>query len=184
KTPTPITAMQAGSVHARFAAKSQHILHRDDAKTRGRAQGSADECPVDAVVGLADICFGIAPLVISGSGVPPSNDRVVIVGAGVHDFSCSAVRQVHVRALVAESELQYGHARDLQTIPERVYFGSDVAEIFGEERQSAEGFAEFHEEIIARSIDPAAIDCRWIAGGNFPELVESAEVIEADVVAV
>ena len=52
-------------------------------------------------------------------GVPPSLRRVVVVRAGVgHCVPRELLRQVHVRALVAESELQHLHARHSQLQPQ------------------------------------------------------------------
>ena len=42
----------------------------------------------------------------------------------------------------AESELQYGHARNFVILAQGVNVGSDVAEIFGEKRQAAERLAQ------------------------------------------
>src|SRR5215468_5705536 len=61
--------------------------------------------------------------------------------------------------------------------------GCDIAQVLGEERQSAEGFAYFREQVISGPVDPAAVDGGRLAGVNLPELLEAAEVIEADVVA-
>ena len=71
---------------------------------------------MDTVIAAADVGVGITALVICGAGIPPSDDRVVIMRARVHDFSCGTVRQVHVRAFIAEPELQHSHTRHLQPI--------------------------------------------------------------------
>src|SRR2546430_14783920 len=68
-------------------------------------------------------------------------------------------------------------------LAEGVDFGSDVTQVFSEEGQSAQGFAQLVEKIILGTIHPAAIDCGRLVGRNLPELFESAKVIEADVVA-
>ena len=85
----------------------------------------------------AEVRFGVTTLVLGGPGLPPSDDRIVIVRAGVHHFSHSPVGQVHVRAFVAKTELQNRHARDLQAISQCVHFRRDIAEILGEEGQAA-----------------------------------------------
>ena len=72
----------------------------------------------------------------------------------------------------------------LQALAKCVHLWSDVAEIFREERQSAESFAEFHKKIIARAVDPAAVDSRSVTRGNLPELVEAPEVIQPNVIKV
>src|SRR5579862_7112297 len=40
------------------------------------------------------------------------------------------------------------------------------------------------EQIVPRAIDPASVDGGGIGGGNLPELIETAEVIETNVVAI
>ena len=104
--------------------------------------------------------------------------------AGVNDFCGGAVRQVDVRAFIAESELQHGHTGNLQSFAQGVNFGSDVAEIFREKRQATERLAKFLEQVVTRAIHPAAVDGGGIGCRNFPELVEAAEMIEPHVIAI
>ena len=40
------------------------------------------------------------------------------------------------------------------------------------------------QKIIARTVDPATVDSCSVTGGNLPELIESAEVIQPNVIAV
>ena len=51
--------------------------------------------------------LGIAAFVVGGARVPPANHGVVIMRPGVNNFSCGAMRQIHVRAFVAETKLQH-----------------------------------------------------------------------------
>ena len=51
---------------------------------------------------------------LGGAAGPPSHEGVVIVGAGVDDFSGGTMRQVNVSAFIAKTKLQDGHAGDLQ----------------------------------------------------------------------
>src|SRR4029077_158355 len=44
-------------------------------------------------------------------------------------------------------------------------------------------FAELVEEFILGTIHPAAMNRRWLLSGNLPELLEAAEMIEANVIA-
>ena len=73
---------------------------------------------------------------------------------------------------------------NLQPLAQGVNFRSNVAEVFGEEWQAAQSFAKFVEEIIPRAIDPSSVDRGRIVRRNLPELIEAAEVIEANVVAI
>ena len=185
KSPPPVAAVEAGSIHARFAAEAEYVLQRRDAQAGNGRLCGADEGPVNAVIAAAHIGFGVAAFVLGGGGVPPSDGGIVVMSAGVDDsFVVAAMGQIHVRAFVSEAELEHGHARNLQALAQRVDFRRDVAEVFGEERQSAEGFTQFVEEVVFGSIDPASTDRGGVCTRYLPELVESAEVIEADVVAV
>src|SRR6478752_703935 len=64
-----------------------------------------------------------------------------------------------------------------------MHLGCNETKILREERQPAQGFAQLQKEVVARALDPAAVYSGRIARGNFPELVEAAKMIEADVVA-
>ncbi len=80
------------------------------------------------------------------------------MSAGVDDaVRREAVRQVDVSAGVAEAELQHGDPRNLVTLAQGVHFGSDVAQVFGEEWQAAQRVAQLVEQFILRAIHPAAV---------------------------
>src|SRR5579863_1214613 len=104
--------------------------------------------------------------------------------AGVNNFSRGTVREIDVRALVAEAELQHRHAGNLQPFAQGMHFGSDVTEIFREKWQPAQGLAKFLKQVIARTINPAAIYRGRLGRRNLPELVEATEMIEPHVVAI
>ena len=65
-------------------------------------------------------------------------------------------------------------------VAERVDFGRDEAEVFGDQRQGAQGGFESAEELEAGSFDPLAVDRRFFFGGDGPVGLEAAEVVEAD----
>ena len=139
---------------------------------------------MNAVFAASNIRLGITALVLCRAGLPPACHGVVVMRAGIDDLALGAVRQVDVRAFVSETKLQNGHSRNLQPVPQGVDLRSDVAQVFSKERQAAQRLAELQEEVVARPIHPATVHSRGIRRGNFPELVESPEVIEADVVTV
>jgi len=144
----------------------------------------ADHAPVHPVGAWTDVGFDRAALIIIPDRIPPAERGVVIVGTGINDAICrQAMRQVIVRALISKTELQHRHAGNLQALSQRVNFGRDVAEIFGEERQASQSFAKLVEEIVSGAIDPAAIYGSGLVRRNLPELIEAAEVIQADLVA-
>ncbi len=66
---------------------------------------------------------------------------------------------------------------------ERVDFRGDVAEVFGDEGQSAEFVLEGAKQIKVGSGRPVAVDRGWVLGRNLPAGLETAEVVEADDVA-
>ena len=66
--PSPVAAMQAGSVHARLAAQSKHILQRNDAQARGRALRRADKRPMNSILAAPQISLGVAAFVLGRAG--------------------------------------------------------------------------------------------------------------------
>src|SRR5579863_9793467 len=145
ETPAPVIPIKAGRVHARFAPQAEDVLQRNDTEARRRAIGCTNEGPVDAVIAAPDVSFSVPAFVIRGAGIPPADNGVVVVGAGVNDFARGAMRQIHVGSFVAEAELQNCHAGNLQALSQGVNFGRDVAKVFRKEWQSTESFAEFDE---------------------------------------
>src|SRR5579864_2098656 len=93
------------------------------------------------------------------------------------------MRQIGVGSNVSECELQHGHSGDVVTIAQRNHIGSNEAEVFGEKRQSPELIAHFIEELVSRPIHPAAANRGRLIGGNFPELCETAKMVEPNEVA-
>ena len=136
KAPLPIPAMQAGCIHASLAAQAQHILQRDQRELRWRGLRRSDERPMNPIVAAAQIGLCVAPFAICSSSPEPAHRRVIIVSSGINDFAHGTMRQIHVRAFVPESELQHRNARNLQSLPQRVYRRCDVTQVFREERQA------------------------------------------------
>ena len=126
-------------------------------QVRHRSQGRANERPVHAVFADSQISRRQLLFFFGGAGIPPANGGVVVVGAGVdHGIGLVAVRQVHVRAAIAESELQDLHARDVQPLAQLVHFGSDVAKVFGDERQLAQrALASAWNKLGVRALSPS-----------------------------
>src|SRR5690349_14271211 len=86
-------------------------------------------------------------------------------------------------AYITESKLQHRHSRDVMAIAQCDHVGSNQAKVFGKKRQSTEFLPDPVKQFIARTIDPTSVDCGRFAGRNFPELCESAKVVEPDEVA-
>src|SRR5215467_4252457 len=142
KAPSPIAAVQAGSIHAGIAAEAHHVLQGDDAKAGRGAVRGANEGPMDAVFRASDIRFRVAAFMIGCRRAPPTEDGVIVVSSGVDDLARGSMRKVDVRPFVAETELQHRHARNLEAIAQGVNFGCDVAQILGEEGQATQGFPQ------------------------------------------
>src|SRR5258706_9407136 len=184
KTPLPIPAVQAWRIHAGFAAQAQHILQRDEAKIGHRALRRANEPPMNSILAASKIGFRIAPFVIGSAGAEPAHGSVIVVRSRVDDLAAGTMRQIHVRTLVAETELQHRHPRNLQALPQRMNLRRNVAEIFCKKRQASKSLAQLVKQIVPRTIHPTPVYRSGIGRGNLPELVEPAEMVDPDVVAV
>src|ERR1022692_956077 len=136
KTPLPVPSMQAGRIHAGLAAQAEYILQGDKGKLGCRGLRRADECPMNPIIAASKIRLRIAPLMIGRPGMEPANRRVVVVRSGINDLAGGAMRQIHVRALVAKAELQDGKPWYLQALPQSVNLRRDVAQILREEWQA------------------------------------------------
>src|ERR1700722_10764917 len=97
---------------------------------------------MNSIFATSQIGFRTATFMLGGAGLEPADGCIIVVRSGIDDLARGAMRQIHVRTLVAEAELQHRHTRNLQPFPQSVHFGIDVAEIFGEKWQSAESFAQ------------------------------------------
>src|SRR5256885_16439111 len=60
----------------------------------------------------------------------------------------------------------------------------DIAQVLGKKWKSTECFADPLEQVVVRSVYPTAIDGGFFLCGNFPELREATEMIEANVIEV
>src|ERR1700731_3171194 len=139
---------------------------------------------MNAVVAAAKITFGITAFLVGSSRVEPSYRRVVIVRSRVNYFARGAVRQVHARAFVAETELQHSESGNLQPLAQCMHSRRDVAQILREERQTSESLTQLVKQIVPRTIHPSAVNRSRIRSWNLPELVESSEMIKPYVVAI
>jgi len=120
--------------------------------------------------------------------LPPAARRVVVVRAGVDDgIDFVVVRQVGVAGIAVEGELQDAHPRQTDRLPQGIHFRRDDPEVLGNDRQAPLAVAEFAahggEDRFAPSRSPLAVDCRLGSGGNLPERLEAAEVIDANDIA-
>src|ERR1019366_977558 len=158
KTPAPVPFSAAGYIHARIASEPQRILHRQYAEAGNGAGGSANHCPIDAVVASvfiftsvriftsAQVRFHLLAFVFRCTRFPPAEQRVVVVRSGVDNLlGGESVRQMGMRANVAKAKLQHGHAGNLQALTEFMHVRGDVSKIFGEKGQPAQSLAQLHE---------------------------------------
>ncbi len=136
----------AGHIHTRIASQPQRILQRHHAKAGNGIGGGANHRPVDAVVTWAQVRFHLLTFVFGCVRLPPADQRVVVVRAGVYDLlGGESVRQMGVRANIAKAKLQHGHAGNFEAFAQGIYVGRDVSEILGEEREPAQGLAQLQE---------------------------------------
>src|SRR5215471_10445884 len=84
---------------------------------------------------------------------------------------------------IIEAELHHRHAGDIEMVPQGVDLRRNESQVFGEERQPPQRFAQFVEDFLLRPIHPSTMDGGGLVRGNLPELLKTAEMIEADVVA-
>src|ERR1700683_3874096 len=100
--PPPVSAVLARSIHAGLAAQADHILHREQGELGRRCLRRPDERPVNFIVTAAEISFRVAAFMLGASRVEPAYCRVIVMRSRVNNFAGSAMRQIHVRALIAK----------------------------------------------------------------------------------
>ena len=141
--------------------------------------------PVAACIGQRPVALPheLLPLVLVGnalSGVQKADHGVVVVGARVHDAALvKAMRQVRLRP-VGEGKRQHAHARKREGVAQRLDLGCHDAEIFGDERQVAQGFAGATEEVVPGRLHEASFTRAGRTRRNLPIAMEADEVVEAD----
>src|SRR5262245_51806815 len=96
KPPSPVAAVKAWCVHARFAAEAQHILQRDYAQARYRTLSSSNQGPVNAIFGTSEIGLGGTTFLFGGATLPPALCRVVVVRSGIdNDIGSELLWKIH-----------------------------------------------------------------------------------------
>ena len=141
--PTKISVSDAGSVEPAFAAQSQHILQRNHRQARHRLLRQTNERPVNPVFARPYISLNRPPLALRNARLPPAQRGVVIVSAGVDDaIGRETMRQINMGAGIGETKLQHRQSGNLVTLPQRMHLGRDVAQVFGEKRQPAQGVTQ------------------------------------------
>src|SRR6056297_3631598 len=114
--------------------------------------------------------------VVRAAGEPAAG-RIVVVRAGVADAVRGHLVRREIR--VRDGELQHDHPREIVTLAQRLYLGSDDAEILGHDGQLAE-FAPYRlEDAVAGAGNPGAVPGRLRPGRYRPVGLEAAEVVDA-----
>src|SRR5215813_1745649 len=192
--PTPVAAFSGRHVHPGPAAQAQHVLQRNDRGVGDRAERQPDEIPVDLAAVRAQILQGqvaltrhfvVAARAQAGAFAgEPADGGVVVVSAGVDDAVLDVViRLVRVGLRVrAESELQDLHSGKIELITQSYHLVSDVAEVFGDDRQVAfvERAFDLLEKVGARPFLPPAVDRRSFARRDGPIFFKAAEMIKPE----
>src|ERR1700722_10028795 len=105
QTPLPVSAVHAGCVHTSFACQPKHVLHGYEREIGDRVQRPPDKRPLNPIFATSQIGFRIATFMLGGAGLEPADGCIVVVRSGIDDLARGAMRQIHVRTLVAEAEL-------------------------------------------------------------------------------
>src|SRR5262245_46401638 len=194
EAPAPVAAFAGRHVHPGLAAQTQHVLQRNDRCVGDRAERQPDEIPVDLTAVRAQILqsqgaltrhFVVAARAQAGAFAgEPADGGVIVVRAGVDDAVLDVViRLVRVGLRVrAESELQDLHSGKIELITQRDHLVSDVAEVFGDDRQiaSVERAFDLLEKVGARPFLPPAVDRRSFARRDGPIFFKAAEMIKPE----
>src|ERR1700761_169965 len=99
--------------------------------------------------------------------LPPAQRGVVIVGPGVDNgVGYITMGQVVVRCPVAETKLQDAHAGQIKLLAQLIDLMRDQPQIFGDEWQRSQLLAKRGEELSARSLDPLAVNGRFVLRRN------------------
>src|SRR5271165_320567 len=85
-----------------------------------------------------------------------------------------------VRAAIRESELKNPHAGKIKLLAQGVYRGGNHSQVFRDKREAAQLVAQTLKELCSRRLDPLAVYRGCVLGGNRPEGLKSAEVVEAN----
>src|SRR5215471_16655179 len=88
-----------------------------------------------------------------------------------------------MRSRIPKTELQDTHSWHLKSVAQLFHFGSNRSQILGNEWKIAQRLPQSVKKVVLRSLSPASIDRSFFVRRNLPVRFESAEVIEADDVA-
>ena len=129
---------------------------------------------------LSDIGEYLTPLALAQS-VPPSDGRIVVVGARIADAIRHEVdRQIGILGgRVIERELEDLHPGKAEIIAELLHFWCHEPEVLGPDRQMPQFVLERVEESIARTFSPGAVDRGRLAVRHLPEGLKATEVVDA-----
>src|SRR5205807_5553203 len=98
--------------------------------------------------------------------------------SGVNDnVARIIVRQMNVRGVAAERELQHAHAGKTKIITKLLDFWRDHAQVFCDDRQFSKLTAYRVEEFASRRVNPKSPLSSFVSAGNFPARDKPAKVI-------
>ena len=164
------------------AVQIQYILYRHNGKYSRRSKSHADEVPSHISAVYVQITAVMVFFRFCGSFVP-APCGVVVVGAGVHDaVFVTAVRQISIVFIIAESKLQYTHAGEACFFSESTDFIGDDAQVFGDERKFAQRFFNGFEEIHAGTFFPFPNNGVFRTEFHFPMAFKGTKVVDAQIV--
>ena len=116
--------------------------------------------------------------------VPPAQSGVVVVRAGIDDHVLfAAMRQMQMRAAVAEAELHDSHAGHAEALSHSLDLRSDDTQVFRNQRQVAEFRIQMRKQFGPQRLHPRAANRSLIFRGDGPVGFEATEVIEPQQIA-
>ena len=178
--PLPVFLRSSRLVEAGFLAEAENVLHGDDGDFRVRLERGVDHCPVRGLPVAPQVAAEVVARVLAGRGVP-ADAGVVVVRSRVDDgVRFDVVRQIQVRGVAAESELQHGHAGKPRFGEKLADAVVHVAEVFGDELRVPERLLHGFEEVESRPERPVPGFRRRRIRRDAPVVVKSAEMVEPD----
>src|SRR5205085_357055 len=134
ETPTPVSLYLTWYIHAPLATQSEDILQWNHAQAGHRINRAADQRPIHVIFAGTQVGTCVPALLLRHRGLPPSQNRVVVMGSRVHHF-CRRIgmRKVGMGADIPKAELEHRHAWNVDPFAESMDVRRNVAEVLREE---------------------------------------------------
>src|SRR5579871_95905 len=179
--PRPVPCPSGRGIHPALTTQVQDVLHGNDAEIGDRTGGRTDHCPDNLafVSDLLEIDLRVFALDWGRLFTPPTQGRVVVVGAGVHhSVRHEAMWKIEMAAPARETELQDSHSRHTVVLAQLINLRCDQAKVFCDEWQVSEDFLQPMEELVSGRFHPHSVDGGLLFGCDRPVGLEATKVIE------